>query len=187
MFEAVADELRGQGRRPFVVAGSSVPLGVLGYVEASVELQHQLQRLEIEPAAVFVTSLGVTHAGLELGARLLGQEHDVVGFAYQPAEREQAEATVRELADGAAALLGLPPAELRVRSDVGDGGAGYGVPTERSQAALLLAARTDALLLDPTYTAKGFAGLLRWIDEGRVPEGASIVFVHTGGLPGLFA
>ena len=74
-----------------------------------------------------------------------------------------------------------------MRSDVDEAGSGYAVPTERSQAALRLAARTDALLLDPTYTAKGFAGMLRWIEEGRVPEGASVVFVHTGGLPGLFA
>jgi 1-aminocyclopropane-1-carboxylate deaminase/D-cysteine desulfhydrase-like pyridoxal-dependent ACC family enzyme len=187
VFEAVADELRARGRRPFVLAGSSVPLGVLGYVEASIELQRQLERLEVEPALVFVTSLGVTHAGLELGARLLGQRHDVVAFAYQPADREQAEATVGELAEAAAMLLGVPPPELRVHTDVGEAGSGYALPTERSQAALRLAAQADALLLDPTYTAKGFAGMLRWIDEGRVPEGSSVVFVHTGGLPGLFA
>jgi len=138
VFEAVADELRAQGRRPFVIAGSSVPLGVLGYVEASGELQRQLERLEVEPAVVFVTSLGVTHAGLELGARLLGQAHDVVGFAYQPAGREAAEATVRELAEGAAALLGVPasPTSVRTRSS------GSGTPS--SAAAPSASSRTVA-------------------------------------------
>jgi 1-aminocyclopropane-1-carboxylate deaminase/D-cysteine desulfhydrase-like pyridoxal-dependent ACC family enzyme len=187
VFESAADELRRAGRIPHVVLGSSTALGVMGYVAAAAELQRQARRLRLSFATVFVTSLGATHAGLELGARLLGEAHRVVGVAYQPALRPAAEATVRRLAGEAARLLEVDEPPLAVTTDVDEAGARYGASTPRSRAALRAAAVDDALLLDPTYTAKGFAAMLRWLREGRVPEGEAVLFVHTGGTPGLFA
>jgi 1-aminocyclopropane-1-carboxylate deaminase/D-cysteine desulfhydrase-like pyridoxal-dependent ACC family enzyme len=188
VFETVADDLRARGRRPHVVLGSSTGLGVIGYVGASAELYRQRQRQEISFSKIFVTSLGATHAGLELGARLLGESHEVVAFAYQPAEAERAERTVHELVEAGARQLGVePPAVRSVRTDVDEAGRRYAASTPRSRRALRLAAASDGLVLDPTYTAKGFAGMLRWIEEGRVDEGEAVLFVHTGGLPALFA
>ena len=91
IFESEADRLREAGRTPYVVLGSSVALGVMGYVVAAMELHEQLRSLDIAPSKVFVTSLGATHAGLELGARLLGEQYEVIGIAYQPSERAHAE------------------------------------------------------------------------------------------------
>jgi 1-aminocyclopropane-1-carboxylate deaminase/D-cysteine desulfhydrase-like pyridoxal-dependent ACC family enzyme len=188
IFESEADRLREEGRTPYVVLGSSLALGVMGYVAAAVELKEQLRSLDIAPSKVFVTSLGATHAGLELGARLIGEEYEVVGLAYQPSERAHAESTVEALIAEGARLLGVDvPAATRVRTDVEEAGEGYAVPTSRSRNALRVAATSDALVLDPTYTAKGFAGMLRWVEEGRVEHGETVVFVHTGGIPELFA
>ena len=188
VFEAVADELRLQGRTPYIVLGSSVGRGVVGYVAASAELHRQTRRLGLTFSKVFVTSLGATHAGLELGARLLAEPHEVVAFAYQPAEPAAAVATVERLVEDGAGVLGVEvPPGVRVEVDVAEAGRRYAASTPRSRAALRLAAASDALMLDPTYTAKGFAGMLRWIEEGKVAEGESVLFVHTGGLPGLFA
>jgi 1-aminocyclopropane-1-carboxylate deaminase/D-cysteine desulfhydrase-like pyridoxal-dependent ACC family enzyme len=189
VFEDEADRLRARGRRPYVVLGSSTATGVMGYVAAAAELHRQRQRLGLTFSHVFVTSLGATHAGLELGARLLGEEHSVVGVAYQPASPHEAEATVLALAESGADALGLAGecAITAVCTDVLEAGPGYGETTASSRAALRLGAASDALLLDPTYTAKGFAALLRWVAEGRVSEGESVLFVHTGGMPGLFA
>ena len=188
IFETEADRLREAGRTPYVVLGSSVALGVMGYVMAAMELHEQLRSLDIPPSKVFVTSLGATHAGLELGARLLGEQYEVVGIAYQPTERAHAEATIEALVAEGAGLLGLEvPAATRVRTDVQEAGDGYAMPTERSRNALRVAAASDALVLDPTYTAKGFAGLLRWVEEERVDDSETVVFLHTGGIPELFA
>ncbi len=186
-FEAVADELRRQGRRPYTVLGSSMGRGVAGYVAASAELHRQATRLQLAFSTVFLTSLGATHAGLALGAHLLGEQHEIVAFAYQPAEAEHAERTVGRLVREGAGLLGVAPGSVTIQTDVGEAGPRYAASTPRSRAALRLAATADALMLDPTYTAKGFAGMLRWLEEGRVAEGESVLFVHTGGLPGLFA
>jgi len=187
-FDAEAEDLRERGRRPYVVLGSSTSLGVMGYVAATGELQRQARQLGISFAKVFVTSLGATHAGLVLGAHLVGAPDEVIGFAYQPVERAASEANVRELVvDGACRLGQDPPTAAVIETDVGDCGSRYGASTPRSRNALRLAAASEALVLDPTYTAKGFAGMLRWISEGRVAEGESVLFIHTGGTPGLFA
>jgi 1-aminocyclopropane-1-carboxylate deaminase/D-cysteine desulfhydrase-like pyridoxal-dependent ACC family enzyme len=188
IFESEAERLRGEGRRPYVVLGSSIARGVMGYVAAALELHEQLRSLDVAPSKVFVTSLGATHAGLELGARLLGEEYEVVGVAYQPSDRANAESTVEALAAEAAKLLGLEiPPVTNVQTDVEEAGEGYGISTAQSRKALSLAATSDALILDPTYTAKGFAGLLRWVEEERVDRDETVVFVHTGGIPELLA
>jgi 1-aminocyclopropane-1-carboxylate deaminase/D-cysteine desulfhydrase-like pyridoxal-dependent ACC family enzyme len=89
---------------------------------------------------------------------------------------------------GGAALLGLDvPLGSEIVNDDDVSGPAYGVSNNASRAALAIAARADALLLDPVYTAKGFAGLLRWIRDARVGRGESVLFLHTGGLPALFA
>jgi 1-aminocyclopropane-1-carboxylate deaminase/D-cysteine desulfhydrase-like pyridoxal-dependent ACC family enzyme len=188
IFDSVGAELRRQGRTPYIVYGSSTGLGVMGYLAAAAEIHRQARRLAVAFSRIFVTSLGATHAGLELGAQLLAETHEVVGVAYQPAERSNAEATVAQLAADAAGLLGLPaPVGRQPRTDIAEAGRAYSAQTPRSRRALRVAADTEGLLLDPTYTAKGFASMLRWIEEGAIAEGECVLFVHTGGLPGLFA
>jgi 1-aminocyclopropane-1-carboxylate deaminase/D-cysteine desulfhydrase-like pyridoxal-dependent ACC family enzyme len=186
VFAEEADRLRAAGRRPYVVLGSSTALGVLGYVSGALELQRQAKRLDLRFSTVFLTSLGATHAGLELGARILGAAHDVVGVAYQPTTAEEAESTVTGLAEAAARLLGTRAPALSVQTDVAEAGDGYGLTTAASRRALVLAAAQDALLLDPSYTAKGFAAMLRQLEAGDVPGDDPVLFVHTGGLPALF-
>lgn len=188
VFDEVASEVRNRGRKPYVLPGSSTPLGVMGYMAAAIELHEQCHALDIHFSKLFVTSLGVTHAGLELGHRLLGDPYDVIGIAYQPTGGA-ATAWICRLIDGAGKLLGLE-FSVRERDVVNDdtvAGPEYGMLNESARDALSFAARQDALLLDPIYGAKGFAGLLKWVREGRVEQGETVVFLHTGGLPAIFA
>jgi 1-aminocyclopropane-1-carboxylate deaminase/D-cysteine desulfhydrase-like pyridoxal-dependent ACC family enzyme len=159
----------------------------MGYVAAALELRDQRLAHGLEFSKLFVTSLGVTQAGLELARRVLGEPYDVVGIAYQPTGGLGAEWVGRLMAGGAA-LLGLDvPLGSEIVNDDDVSGPAYGVSNNASREALAIAARADALLLDPVYTAKGFAGLLRWIRDARVGRGESVLFLHTGGLPALFA
>jgi 1-aminocyclopropane-1-carboxylate deaminase/D-cysteine desulfhydrase-like pyridoxal-dependent ACC family enzyme len=66
-------------------------------------------------------------------------------------------------------------------------GADYGVPSPESLAAIKLAARTEGLLLDPVYTGKAMAGLIDHARTGQLGQNDTVVFIHTGGLPALFA
>jgi D-cysteine desulfhydrase len=97
---------------------------------------------------------------------------------------------VAHLASEVCAHLGEPqafaPADVPLveASYVGEA---YGRPSEAGTAALEHLLRTEGLLLDPVYTAKAFAGLLGEAARGRLGTGEPILFVHTGGLPALFA
>jgi L-cysteate sulfo-lyase len=173
--DEVAEELRQRGVVPAVIpfGGSSV-LGARGYAECGRELLDQKPDLATVVVAV---GSGGTMAGLidTLGsARVLGVH---CGAIADPARK------VSELASG---LSGLPdaPQELRLRLDqVGDG---YGALTEQTMAALTLAARTEGIVLDPIYTGRAMAGLIAAVKDGEIVPGQPTVFLHSGGMPGLF-
>ncbi|MFI6816370.1 pyridoxal-phosphate dependent enzyme [Nonomuraea sp. NPDC050328] len=176
---ARARELAEQGRKPYALPiGGSSPEGVACYAEVARELDEALR-----PDLVVVASgSGGTHAGLVAG---LGEHARVLGVDV--GARPDLARAVEELAAQVAARTGRPEPTGRCALDTGRIGAGYGEPTGPALEALLLAARTDGLLLDPVYTAKAMAGLVAAAREGRIARGDRVVFLHTGGLPGLFA
>ncbi|MDX2733237.1 MULTISPECIES: D-cysteine desulfhydrase family protein [Streptomyces] len=173
--EQVAEELRGRGAVPALIpfGGSSV-LGARGYAECGRELLVQAPDLATVVVAV---GSGGTMAGLldPLGsARVLGVH---CGAVADPAR------TVSELATGLSGTH-CAPEMLRLRLDqVGDG---YATLTEAAMAALTLTARTEGIVLDPIYTGRAMAGLIAAIEEGDVVPGQRTIFLHSGGMPGLF-
>ena len=84
-----------------------------------------------------------------------------------------------------ARALGVPTSRIVV--DDGYIGEAYGVPTAAGTEALKLLARSEGIILDPVYTDKGLSGLIGWIRQGRLSRGDTVVFLHTGGVPALFA
>ena len=81
--------------------------------------------------------------------------------------------------------LTIDPAD--VISDDGYIGARYGVVTAGGRAAIRLVAGTEGLFLDPVYSSKAMAGLIDHIRTGRVGKEDTVIFLHTGGTPALFA
>jgi 1-aminocyclopropane-1-carboxylate deaminase/D-cysteine desulfhydrase-like pyridoxal-dependent ACC family enzyme len=188
MMEAVAGELRRGGGRPYVVPlGASTPLGALGFVYAIEELREQLPA----PPDVIVhsTSSGGTQAGLLAGCARHGYAARVLGISADESSAALAR-DVRGILGGLAALDGFGDGGLdRVSVVIDDGfvGGGYGVPTDASREAIDLLARTEAIFLDPTYTAKAMAGLLARVRAGEFNERQDVLFWHTGGQVALFA
>lgn len=182
----LADEQRMQGGRPYVIpVGGSNATGTLGYVAASAELAAQLAALDVAPRRLYYASGSRgTQAGLELGAHLLGAPYEVYGVAVSPGE-DQKVARARQAATDAAALLGDEDAQIDTPfvTDQAWVGEGYAAPTEAGVDALLLAARTEALVLDLTYTAKAMAALIAHVRAGAFGPDDTLVFVHTGGAP----
>ncbi|UFR00754.1 D-cysteine desulfhydrase family protein [Streptomyces sp. Go40/10] len=171
----VCARLRSGGARPALIpfGGSSV-LGARGYVRCGEELRGQLPDLR---TAVVALGSGGTMAGLvaALGSgSVLGVD---VGALTDPA------AAVSDLA---AALTDAEVTSegLRIRRD--QVGAGYATLTAPVREALRLAARTEGLALDPIYTGRALAGLRAAVQDGDIRPGEKTVFLHTGGLPGLF-
>lgn len=183
----IARNARG-GRPPYLLpAGGSSAVGVLGYVEAALEIAAQVEDGSLpEPAHVVVpVGTGGTAAGLALGLQLAGLPTRVVGVVVNDQLRLDPPLLTR-LARRTATLLerrGARFGPLRLEPDMLDLtrdqiGAGYGHRTEAAARAAALAAE-EQLALDPVYTAKAMAGLLALRAEGRL--GDPVLFVHTDG------
>lgn len=184
-----ADRLIARGRHPYLVPlGGSTPVGSLGYVACALEIAGQAQAEGVVFDHLFITTgSGGTHAGLQLGASLFLSGTVVQGVSVsRPAA--SAAALVDSLAGRTAELLGLNvnPASPALVHDsyIGDG---YAVPTLTGWEAITLAARTEGLVLDPVYTGKALSGLIDLARKGALPSTANVLFVHTGGAPGLMA
>ena len=187
---AVVDELRANGERPYVIpVGGSSGVGALGYAAGTRELVDQLGAMACAPTRLYYASGSRgTQAGLELGSRLFSPPYRLCGIAVSGGEDEKRSRAAR-VATEAAALLGLDvvvtPGELATNQDhIGEG---YGIPTAAGLEAIRLLAVGDGVLLDPTYTAKAMAALIADVRSGSIAPGETIVFLHTGGVPALFA
>ena len=173
--ETVVAELRAQGARPALIPfGGSSALGARGYLEAGRELLGQAPDLH---TVVVALGSGGTMAGLvaALGSDAVLGVH--TGALEDPGP------VVAEFA-GQISDIEVATEQLRVRLD--QVGAGYGQLTAPTAEAILLAARTEGIVLDPVYTGRAMAGLVAAVADGTVERGRKIVFLHTGGLPGLF-
>jgi L-cysteate sulfo-lyase len=184
--EIEAERLRGEGRHPYVIpGGGSNPIGALGYVDCAREIVVQADELDL-PLDRIVTATGSagTHGGLVAGLAVMGADVPVLGFGVRAPKARQ-EAMVLKLARETAALLGRPDAvtDDMVVADCDYVGEGYGLIDQGVIDALVLAARTDAIVLDPVYSAKAMKGLIARATEFR---GETVVFLHTGGAQGLF-
>jgi len=187
--ERIAARLGAEGEKPYVIPlGGSNAIGVLGYVEATFEMTSQLATTGGTPSRLYYASGSRgTQAGLELGARLHGAPWRCVGVAVSGGEAVKRERAVA-IANEAAALLGsdlrLSPDELgTVQDQIGEG---YAIPTPACIEAIELLARTEGIALDPVYTGKAMAGLIDAIRRGSIEPNETVIFLHTGGVPGLF-
>jgi L-cysteate sulfo-lyase len=188
--DTLKDELVTRGAKPWVIPfGGSDAHGSVGHVSCMEEIlsQARQQNLVVDHL-VHASGSGGTQAGLLLGARLFDAPFPVLGVSVlHPAAALQS--IVARLAGEAAALLGAPVDAEAFAPHVDDGyiGQGYGLVHESTREALSLAAATEGLLLDPVYTGKAFAGLIGRVRSGDIRQGATVVFLHTGGNPGLYA
>jgi D-cysteine desulfhydrase len=185
MIETVADDLRGAGRRPYVVPrGGATPRGSLGYLIGAAEISRQCADAGLEAATLWLaTGSCGTQAGLVAGVAA-GLLPAVVGVTVsRPAE--ECRSRILDLASGAAALAGTPTPQT-THVDVLDGylGAGYGVPSPEGTLAAALTLQREGIFLDPPFCAKAMAALVDAAAEGRVH--GPVVFLVSGGSPTLF-
>ncbi len=178
------------GRRAYVIpGGGSTALGALGYVACAEEILSQLFDLGLEIHHVICASgSGGTHAGLLAGLQGLNALIPLTGISVRH-PREHQEAWIRELAGEVAHLLkltrGIPHGTAVVRDEYV--GPGYSLPTPAMVEAIRLVARVEGILLDPVYTGKAMAGLIHMIRKREFEDDQNVLFIHTGGAPGLFA
>ena len=178
--DATCDALEADGRRPYrMPVGGASTVGALGYVYAADELRAQLPDLDV---VVVADGSGGTHAGLVAG---FGAHRYVLGVDV--GTRPDLDEQVPAKAADAAAMAGRPAPTGDPWIDHDHFGDDYGAMTDDCRRAIDLAARLEGLVLDPVYSGKAMAGLMAARAEGRIAADRRAVFLHTGGMPALFA
>jgi len=187
--ERIVQELKSEGRKVYNTSSDGYYLRSVSYVDGFIELYQQLLERQIEPEAIYVCSGVHTHVGLVVGAKALGVDVRILGISPSPHDNATKNAQLAEVANEVCRMM-----ELEIEFTKEDfeshgeyAGEAYGVVTDGSREAVQLCARNEGLLLDPVYSGKAFAGLMDHIAKGMWGSNHSVVFVHTGGTPALFA
>jgi 1-aminocyclopropane-1-carboxylate deaminase/D-cysteine desulfhydrase-like pyridoxal-dependent ACC family enzyme len=189
LLAAKAAEFRTGGRKPyFWDPPRVVPLAAVSYALCMAEIAEQLTALKVVPAAFYVSSAGATGAGVALGKALLGFPCPArlicpMHWPWHIPTR------ITEDANAAAERIGLPHrlAVSDIDADESYVAPGYGLPSAAGREAMHLLATTEAILTDHVYTAKALGALVADVRAGKYPRGSALVFIHTGGVPAIFA
>jgi L-cysteate sulfo-lyase len=187
--EALAADLRGKGKRPYVIpGGGSNPVGALGYANAALELVAQANDVGLRIAhVVHATGSAGTQAGFVTGLAAINSGIPTLGISVR-ALKEKQEKSVFDLAQRTAEHLSVPGIVKRehIVANSDYVGPGYGLPTQGMREAVKLVARLEGILLDPVYTGKGMDGFIDHVRKGFFAKDSDVVFLHTGGSAGLF-
>ena len=168
--------------------GGSNPIGILGYYECAQELIEQSRREMIGQATLCcaVGSLG-TYIGLLAGLKQNKSAMQLCGIAIAP----QPENLIEQLSDKYLEFcrecgfdLTCDARDFCIETAYTCGG--YNNVSEEVRKAIYYMAQRESILLDPCYTGKAFAGLLAMVHEKRITPGETVIFLHTGGMPGLY-
>lgn len=189
LLRETAEKLRSAGRIPFVIpTGASDGIGLWGYIAASKELHADFCRHQICPRhIVCATGSGGTQAGLTAGVALYGIEAKVWGVAVCDDEAyfvNKVRADLRDWRERWQQTLDIEQLPIHVID--GYIGPGYAKAGPEVFETIARVARTEGIVLDPVYTGKAFHALLSEIERGRFNDSEDVVFVHTGGMFGIF-
>jgi 1-aminocyclopropane-1-carboxylate deaminase len=190
-WERALEDVKAKGGKPYAIpAGASVhKYGGLGYVGFAEEVRAQEAEMGIRFDYVIVcTVTGSTHAGMLVGFAKDGRARNVIGVDAS-ATPEQTKAQVLEIAQNTADLVELGQAitadDVILREDYAY--PAYGIPSEETNEAIRLCARTEGMMTDPVYEGKSMQGLIDLVRTGFFPAGSKVLYAHLGGVPAINA
>jgi len=188
--ETLASKLTEDGRKPYIIpGGASNAIGATGYVACAQEIIQQLFDMELPVDHIIVPSGSAgTHAGILTGMEGTSARIPVTGISVSRAQKDQ-ESLVHHLTSLTAEWVGseIVPSRNSVKCFDDYVGPGYSVPTDSMVEAVKIMAATEAILLDPVYSGKTFAGMIDLARKGYFEGCTNVLFLHTGGSPALYA
>ena len=188
LFRQWQEHYASEGHKALIVPiGGSDEIGIWGYIAACEELSADFEKAGIAQAhVVTATGSGGTQAGLPLGAQI----HQLPATIWGINVRDDEQYFLDKISSDAQAWRkrypGVPEVPVVPRVLDGYVGRGYGIAQPEIFDLIAQLSRMEGLVLDPVYTGKAFAGMLAELEAGRFADCLDIVFIHTGGLYGVF-
>lgn len=187
--EKVTKEWEDKGEKVyFIPMGGSNELGILGYYDCALETAAQIDQMGLKNVRMVSTvgSMG-TYMGLATAIQNEKLPMKLTGIGIMP-YKNGLKAFAKDYYDKVKASFSLKAdmteSDFDMTSDYDHGG--YNNPVKEVRDAIYYMARKEAIILDPCYTGKAFAGLLAMIREGKIDKSETIIFLHTGGVPGIY-
>lgn len=182
-------ELRNKGYNPYVIPmGASNGIGNFGYYNCMKEIHHQEEELGIKFDAVVVTvGSGSTYGGLKLYNKIHNKDTHLYGINIL-ANKFHFKTFIKEIMEESLMYMNLKEDINEDEINIIDGyvGLGYAISQDEELEFIKYIARLEGLILDPVYTGKAMYGLAKEIRDGKFDSYENILFIHTGGLYGLF-
>lgn len=190
LMAAAAEEAKERGKKPYIISeGGSDEIGALGYVKAAQELAEQLKTSKIKvDHIILAVGSGGTYAGLLVGKHLYDISANIYGINVCDDEAyfvNKIHRIVKSMQKKIGVDLKIGKRDINIID--GYVGKGYGLSRQEEIDIIKMAAKSEGLILDPVYTGKAMYGLVDQIRQGRFKEGETVLFLHTGGLFGIFA
>lgn len=191
--DRIANGLKQKGYNPFIIRHAlpdiSVLLSSVAWVDAADEMSEQFERERIDVKCVILAcATAGTYSGLLLGSKYLKAKYNVLGISTWMRKNEIEPLVVKRanaVADFLKLRTNISPTDVEINDEyIGEG---YGIPTKDCIEAIKLVAKTEGIFLDPVYTGKAMSGLIDLIKKGKFKSKDAVVFIHTGGIPPLFA
>jgi 1-aminocyclopropane-1-carboxylate deaminase len=186
-WEKALEQVRARGGRPYPIpAGASDhPLGGLGFANWAREVEEQERELDVFFDTIVVCSVtGSTQAGMVAG--FAGQGRRIIGIDAS-AKTDETREQITRIAHGTAGLIGAEISDADIVLDERYHAGTYGIPDERTLAAMRLSARLEGMITDPVYEGKSMAGLIDLVTNGEIVAGSNVLYAHLGGQPALNA
>lgn len=188
----IQKELKEKGKKPLIIpVGGSDSIGVLGYINAALEIIKQCEKLNLNfDYIVNATSSGGTQTGIMLGFKMLESTAKTLAIGVGDPREELIE-DVDDLVDQTLDILDvrneiINKEEIISKTIDGYGFGGYGTIVKEVIDTICYVAKKEGLFLDPVYTGKAFYGLIDLAKREIIPNDSNVLFIHTGGLGGLF-
>lgn len=191
IMEEIVEELKEKGRKGYIIPeGASNGIGTFGYVNCFNEILEQEKELGITFDTIVATvGSGGTFAGLYLGNKITGSNKKIVGINITD--------TAEIFKDRVCSILEeaktyIPHKDFEITKEdmcIIDGYVGDGYAISRAEELEFICdfAEAEGIILDPVYTGKAMRGLYSELKKGTLSDSNNILFIHTGGLFGLFS
>jgi D-cysteine desulfhydrase family pyridoxal phosphate-dependent enzyme len=186
------NSLRKEGRKPYIardISNGDIGLEASAYVKCLTEIIKQTEEEKIDFNYIFLSSQDSTQGGLLFGAEFIESDLTIIGI--NPTIEDNAETEILSVQEEISRELNLELKFNKMKNKIINltdyAGKGYGIPSKEGIEAIKLVAKTEGIFLDPVYTGKAMAGLIDYIRKGKITKNDSVIFIHTGGNPALFA